>query len=247
MKRPISYLLLLLVFISCKNENKLTFEPYRFTTEKCNECPLVSIAIPEAISDDVLSTIINTSLQEEIISLLIFDDAPNITSVSDAAQSFKNAFLLLQKTHSNESLVWEAKIDGKISYENENLISLELHAYIFTGGAHGYTVNRFLNFDKAKGRILENWELFKDGEAFETFVEDRFRKQEAIPLDMPINTTGLMFDENIFYLPENIGFTEKGLELRYEQYEISSFADGPIMLTLPLSEAQNYLTVLIPK
>jgi len=117
-----------------------------------------------------------------------------------------------------------------------------LNSYLFTGGAHGYTTRTFLNFNKRKGKEIENWELFKDLEHFKNFAEAKFRFQEDIPANNPINSTGFMFEQDEFYLPENIGFTEKGLVLLYNQYEVASYADGAIELVLPYGEVKKYLT-----
>ena len=54
-----------------------------------------------------------------------------------------------------------------------------------------------------------------------------------------------MFDGETFYLPENIGFTQEGIQLLYNQYEVASYADGPIVLTLSYKEVKDYLTVKI--
>ena len=76
-------------------------------------------------------------------------------------------------------------------------------------------------------------------------AEAKFRSQEKIPASEPINSTGFMFDGETFYLPENIGFTQEGIQLLYNQYEVASYADGPIVLTLSYKEVKDYLTVKI--
>ncbi|TFG74190.1 MAG: DUF3298 domain-containing protein, partial [Flavobacteriales bacterium] len=63
-----------------------------------------------------------------------------------------------------------------------------------------------------------------------------------IPLDKPINQTGLMFEQDTFYLPENIGFTKDGLQLLYNPYEVASYADGTIVLTLSYQEVGPFLS-----
>ena len=102
--------------------------------------------------------------------------------------------------------------------------------------------NKFLNFSKKKAKEIDDWELFKDKDRFEQYPETQFRIQQNIPADQPINSTGFMFEEDHFYLPENIGFTNKGLKLLYNQYEVASYADGPIELTLPYKEIQKFLS-----
>jgi len=74
-----------------------------------------------------------------------------------------------------------------------------------------------LNFDKKKGLELENAELFKNSDNFQAFAEKMFRQKEAIPKDKSINYTGFMFEQDTFYLPENIGFTKEGLKLLYNK------------------------------
>ena len=242
MKSTAYYFLVFFLLFGCQSENKLTFEPYAFENEACADCPAVSIAIPKVLGSAKISKTINTALDEELISLLSFDDEIAVTSLDDALKSFKNGYLELQELYDDEPTGWEAKIQGSISYEDTDFISIILDSYLFTGGAHGYTSKRFLNFDKKKGIELENAELFKSAEDFRAFAEEIFRQKEGIPKDKPINYTGFMFEQDSFYLPENIGFTEDGLKLLYNPYEVGSYADGPIELILPHSEIKKYLS-----
>jgi hypothetical protein len=166
----------------------------------------------------------------------------DVSTIEAAITSFKNGYTMQKNKFPDETIGWEAKIDGEVAYEDENIVTIQLRAYIFTGGAHGYAPTRFLNFDKKKGLELENWELFKDQDVFMRFAETKFRIQEHVPQGKPINSTGFMFDDNRFYLSENIGFTKDGLKLFYDQYEVASYADGPIVVNLPFNEVRDYLT-----
>lgn len=240
--KPIFYsFLVVLLLFGCQNEAKLTFEPYAFENENCKDCPEVSITIPKALGRTKISKTINTALEEELISLLSFDEEMEVTSIDDAIESFKNGYLELQQLYDDEPTGWEAKIVGTISYEDANFITIALDSYLFTGGAHGYTSKRFLNFDRKKGIELENSELFKSAEDFRAFAEEMFREKEDIPKSESINYTGFMFEQDSFYLPENIGFTKAGLKLLYNPYEVASYADGPIELVLLHTEVKKYL------
>ena len=70
-----------------------------------------------------------------------------------------------------------------------------------------------------------------------------FRQKEGIPKDKSINHTGFMFEQDSFYLPENMGFTKEGLKLLYNPYEVASYADGPIEFTLTHAEIKKYLAI----
>jgi hypothetical protein len=248
MKIKLNLLLLILLALGCKkNEDQLTNKPLEFKSEKCADCPEVKINIFNFIDEIPIATTINNVLEEEVIDQLLYDDDIKVESIDKAITSFKNGYLDLKKMYADETVGWEAKIEAAITFENKDVISIQMDSYIFTGGAHGYGVTRFLNFDKKKGDQLENWQLFGDKEDFRHFAEVKFKIQEDIPQSASINSTGFMFEDERFYLPKNIGFTKKGLQLIYNQYEVASYADGPIIITLPYNEINKFLALKIKK
>ncbi|SDE71430.1 DUF3298 and DUF4163 domain-containing protein [Cellulophaga baltica] len=247
MKLKLTILIFSLVVLGCKKKDELTLAPLNYKSENCADCPEVLIEIFEFKDDTDLSKNINASLKKEVINELLYDDEVKVATVEEAISSFKEGYLDLKKMYPEETLSWEATIKGDIIFENKDILTIKLETYIFTGGAHGYSATRLLNFDKKKGDQLENWQLIKDKDRFTHLAEIKFKIQEDIPQNGYINSTGFMFENDIFYLPNNMGFTEKGLLLIYNQYEVASYADGPIKLVLPYDEIKNYITVKIKK
>jgi len=98
---PYFFLVFLLLF-SCQNEGKLTFEAHTFENESCSNCPEVSIAIPKALGSAKISKAINNALEEELISLLSFDNETEVSSRKDALQAFEKGYLELQKLYDDE-------------------------------------------------------------------------------------------------------------------------------------------------
>lgn len=245
MKSLLLYFILLLFVLAlgCKNEEKLTFEPFSLENEACVECPEIAIDIPKALEQTKIAQAINTAISEEIIALLIFEEETEISELKDAIISFNKGYFDLQALYDDEATDWQARIKGEVTYEDAEILTVALDAYLFTGGAHGYTTKRFLNFDKKKGVELENWQLFKNEEDFRMYAETVFREKEHIPQDKPINHTGFMFEQDTFYLPENIGFTKDGLKLRYNQYEVAPYSDGPIEIVLSQDQVKSYLSI----
>ena len=241
MKSKLTCLLICFLFIACNNKDTLSFEPLTIATDSCENCTSVRIEIPEATGKTKLSKTINAALEGEIIALLNFDEASNAQNLEEAKEAFLYDYEELNGKFPEESMPWEATIEGNIAFENENIITIKLESYIYTGGAHGYGTNRFLNFDKISGKELYQEDLFNNLDEFKTYAETLFRKQENIPAEGSINNTGFMFETENFYLPDNLGYTETGLLLFYEPYEIASFADGPITLTIPYPEANTFL------
>lgn len=236
-----SFLLFSLIFIGCNKDKNIAFELIDFRNKPCKNCATVSISIPQATGNKKLDRTINNVLKEELIYILKYDDEIDANSIESAIESFQSEYTNLRDRFPEESTAWEASITGEITFENEHILTIRLDYFLFTGGAHGYGSSRFLNFDKTKAVELNNEELFSDIMEFQDFAEVKFREEERIPLTESINSTGFMFEGDKFYLPENMGFTHEGLELFYEQYEVASYADGPIILKLTFAEIQEYL------
>ncbi|MGJ8658217.1 PdaC/SigV domain-containing protein [Cellulophaga fucicola] len=235
--------LFLVVLIGCNNKKEVSFDTLNISTEKEIDKPLVVINVPRSIKDTKVAKIINETLKEKIISLLIFDDTVEVTTIEGAIASLNDEFLSVKEKLPGEATRWEATVDGSVVYENDKIITIELQTYEFTGGAHGYESSIFFNFDVEKGELLNNEDLFTSKEAFYTLAETKFRTQEKIPLDVPINDTGFMFEEEVFMLPINIGYTKDGLKLLYNTYEVGSYADGQIEVLLPYAEVNQMLVI----
>ncbi len=233
---------LLFISVSCEEESNLVMEPIVYTNAPCDDCPEVSIEYPRVIEDTKIGRAVNTGIEEEIISLLTFSDSLEVTDINEAVNSFTMGYTELKSVYPDETVPWEARIKAAVSFENKRVLSVRLDSYLFTGGAHGYTSTNFLNFDIEKGEKINTQELFQDLLAFRSYAEEAFRKQENIPADAPINSTGFMFELDSFYLPANIGLTPNGILLLYNQYEVASYADGQIQLTIPFREAKQFIT-----
>jgi hypothetical protein len=52
-----------------------------------------------------------------------------------------------------------------------------------------------------------------------------------------------MFEDDTFQLPQNLFYTDKGLLLFYNPYEVASYADGTKELLLPYNEVDDYLLI----
>jgi len=233
--------ILCITLFSCENDSKPTIEQLHVENEKCAACPNIQINVPKMLSDAQIAKTINSSIEKELIYSLNFEEKNEIKTLDSAIQSFTKSYQDLQKQFNDEAVNWEAKINGIVTYQDLNIITIKLDAYIFTGGAHGYNAITFLNFDKQTGLKLNSTDLFNDIDRFVTLSEVVFKKQEKIPSNDAINDTGFMFEENLFALPQNLGYTKDGIQLIYNQYEIASYADGSIELLIPYKEANLFL------
>ncbi|NNF19018.1 MAG: DUF4163 domain-containing protein [Flavobacteriaceae bacterium] len=232
---------MLFLLLSCSEEESLFFESVEYHGQNCKDCPQVMITIPEAMGKEKSVATINTALHEEIIAILTNGESGQAASLEEAVTVFEKEYKEIRDKFSDEMAGWKADIRAGVTYQDPQLVSVSMEADMFTGGAHGYQVTRLMNFDREKGVELEPLQLFQDEDAFKKFAELRFREQEKIPEGSSINSTGFMFADDEFYLPENIGISGNGITLLYNEYEVASYADGRVTLTLPMEQVRDYL------
>ncbi|MDO1512658.1 DUF3298 and DUF4163 domain-containing protein [Maribacter confluentis] len=238
-------LLTLFFILSCETKEELIFEPLSISKKECQDCSFVTINVPKAIGNSKLANAINIAISEEIISWLSFNETGKANNIKEGIDAFITDYNELKNKYPEESMPWEATINGDIVFDNGQILTIQLKSYLFTGGAHGINSVRFLNFDKLNATELYREELFTSIETITSYAEEAFRTQEHIPKEADINSTGFMFETETYYLPENIGYTDDGLLLYYEPYEIASYADGPITLLLPYKEVNSYLKLAV--
>jgi hypothetical protein len=240
MKKLLAALISCFIITSCNTEQKLTFSYYEIVSDDCTGCAKVSLSLPKAEPESEIANQINAALDNKIIDLLNFPEKDNLENINEAIAMFEKSYFELQAEYS-DSPDWEFTADGEITYQTEELICAEISSYIFTGGVHGYNANYFMLFDPKTGNSMEIDSIFSDFEAFKKLVEKKFRMQMGIPSTAEINSTGFMFEKNIFELPENIGFDDNEIILIYNQYEIASYASGQIIVEIPMKEAAPFM------
>jgi hypothetical protein len=264
MKQLLTLALACLLFTACKKETEKTTEEttetivdatpaLAFATKEyskrsklgCRDtlCTYVRISVPQASGIPVVSDSINNKMFHVARSIVYFGEKPtNAKSYDELMTSFINSYEELRKDFA-ESFPWEAKIKATVDYQSDSIINIKLNNYMFTGGAHGYEGNRSLIFNARTGRSLSYDQVFKDKKAFTAFAEKKFREKYKIAAGKSINSTGLMFVDDKFILPQNIFFKDNGVLLFYNAYEVASFADGTKEILIPYSEADAFLKV----
>ena len=239
--RKASLLLFVGLLMACQPDKTPDIRNREYVGPACESCPVVNVSIVELLGNSKLASSVNAAIREEIIELLDYDEERDASDIPGAIKAFQDGFLNMQEEFPEELTGWEASVKAFISYEDAELLSIKMDTYIFTGGAHGYPATRFLNFDKKTDKELDTPDLFRDPGEFSAFAEASFRAQYGIPSDAPINSTGFMFEDNGFKLPQNIGFTSWGIVLHYNPYEAASYADGALVLEFPHEAVHPYL------
>jgi len=251
--RLILIALILTFVLGCTNEKPLEIVSKSFAENDiaaCKEvnCPEITINYFEAIGEAAISEKINDSIHQWIINSLYIGDPNNKSTaknITEAAQSFIKTYRLDNAAYPDMAAEYEARLTITPILVTEEILSVEIKQYNYTGGAHGYGSSTFHNFDVETGESVPRDALFSNAEGFKKLAEEHFKKKYRIPKSESINATGLWFKEDVFYLPNSIGFTKKNVLLVYNPYEIASYAQGAFEVKIPIVEATEFLSFSI--
>jgi len=243
------FFVLTVFFVSCKDEMMFKNETYT-NPNFCNKeenCLQVKLDVLEAEDTNPLKDSINYH---------IFDIVKTSLDLSDGAQSLKNYVDLINqyenyykafgeelKTNDtlNPVINWEATSLVKLNYQTEYILNFAIEHYNFTGGAHGYGASKSLIIDAVTGRKLDYKYLLTNLDMIKRLGEQQLREKYEIGQGKSLNAYGFFFENDKFELPENIFFNKESIVLHYNQYEIASYAFGPIDLELSNKEIGKYL------
>ena len=251
MKKSVLIFAFLFFLASCKDEKiekkqQIEFKQEKFKKELTlasgKDTTTVKVNIPITHGNKIPADSLNKKLFSMVKEIVYFDEKPLKSNDYDVLlSSFINSYQKFVTDFPDYQLPWEATVDGKVIYQSEAIICIEINHYSFTGGAHGNGGLQSLIADATTGKTIPNDKLFKNTNEFKAFAEKEFRSAYKIPENGSINQTGLQFDNEEFHLPQNIFFTDKGLLLYYNQYEVAAYVDGTKELLFPYEKINDYL------
>ncbi|WP_369998701.1 DUF3298 domain-containing protein [Winogradskyella sp.] len=237
MKQLLTFFVFLILLNSCNSE----FKPVSFKTtvlENDQYKADVSVVLDKALGSDELSKTINFKIEEAVISTL--SDVTKKTNLESVLKDFNSEYLAFKKEFTDEEgPVWELHIETEKIYQSEEVVTLAISTYEFKGGAHGNDKIKFINLNAKTGEVLNNEDIIKDLNAFRDLAKTHFVKS----LD---NRNRRLKMEDFFFgkpfqLPENIGFSDDGLVLLYNVYEIASYDQGYTEFIIPFDDVEPHL------
>ncbi len=191
----------------------------------------VTIHYPEWQTQSSISKEAEEQIKKHIQYHLLAQDDTLTPNLKQGIAYFREEFDSLVAHFPNSALFYEFTSEGKIISRNEELTSLRFDTYKYTGGAHGMHWTTFLNLSSKTGKALPIDSLIADKKAFAASLEQALRKRYN--MTNTDNWESFGFFINSFQWPRNIGFTTDSIEAVYNPYEIRSYADGTIKVTLP--------------
>jgi len=133
---------------------------------------------------------------------------------------------------------YEAYSDYKITYNKDNILSIPITTYNFTGGAHGMSYLKSFNYDLITGEILSLKDMFKDNIDYKKIVNDYINSEIEKNKDNYFSGkdgfNGIS-DNQEFYIDNN------GIVVYFQLYDIAPYYVGIPKFELTNREFKKYL------
>jgi hypothetical protein len=238
-----------IAFVSCTNQTKDTPELILKEKRYSDKIHLLGNENYAACEMDIIFKYPTDSIYyqqlKESMTFAFFDSlTTRSNNLEDlmflAAQSYTDLFkeqeeYLQQDTLDFQaSMNWQIIIQNDIFFKSPRYISFMNENYGYTGGAHGNTIRSYFTFDLETNKLLSSSEVFFI-EKYPELIE--LQKASLVKAGHEIEgfwLEGLKVDQD-FYVVEN------GIVFHYDQYEIASYAAGPIDIFISFEEAQPLL------
>lgn len=248
-----STLIFSLLFISCSSSLK---EPIEITIDQSSLTECATAACPEVLVEYIQYDIdakktraLNDSINNFIINSLNLGDPAAVAIAKNPNEAIQHFIKDYWRDTSEfpEINEYEAEVIVVENFRSEDVVSIEMSQYSYTGGAHGYNSISFLNVDSKTGEVITNKQLIKDQDALTVLAENKLRETYKLSKTDNINAGVFWFENDTFYLSNAIGINNENLIIHYNSYEIASYADGSIDIELPLTEVAPLLNYTIEK
>lgn len=167
--------------------------------------------------------------------------------ISEYRRDLEPMYLEDEKDKENESSVgaWYSYykgIESHVQLYERNLLVYRINYNEYTGGAHGIYMTTYLNFDLGLMRPLRLDDIFV-GDYQEPLTDliwnqlmaDNGAKTRAELEDMGYGSTGEIAATENFYLNKD------GVTFYYNVYDITPYAMGPVVVSLPFQMLEHML------
>lgn len=231
-----------------RSTDGLTLEMVRFSenTGSCgadsSSCAWVDLTYPvakngKAETRKAINQFVSTLLAE---SIGFGEEDKRAITVTQATQQFFSDYLKAKKEFMDEPESWMVESNAEVLYQNDQILSLSIEVFSYTGGAHGNFYRTIENFDLNNGKPLQITDVIADTTAFKQIAEAAFYSARKEVEEESFSKEDYFWGDP-FFLPANFGITSKGILLFYNPYEAAAYALGTTEFTIPYKRVEGIL------
>lgn len=133
--------------------------------------------------------------------------------------------------------IWDSNSQMNVFSNENDLLTIKYSGDGFTGGAHGYYYEFYRIFDLKNNKTLQLSDVISDRDSklwnrilMDNFLKNDLKNGQAEMLlvkEIPLNSNFYFDKDHIYFL--------------YNQYEITAYAAGPVLIKIPFSAIKPLL------
>jgi hypothetical protein len=190
-------------------------------------CPFMEVEIDRFKEDKELSTL----LERELVNLT--------SSLTDSKKTYANLAELTTDFWKVSEGQWNIFLQSKILHQKKHLIVLELNADTYLGGAHGIGNTQYLNFDRKTHQRISAAQLFIDDKEPQFWAKIQAQHQAWIKANELNDAHSIATWP--FIHSNNIALTDKGLTVKYQNYDLAPYAFGQLEFSVPYEQLHGII------
>ena len=210
----------------------------------CNAEPCTTVAITYPRFESFPN--FNKIVEDQIVKVLSEDfimEADGSESIEELENLFIKSYEEFVASFPESQTPWDLSINVTTSYSTAEFVSLEMSTSSYTGGAHPNSTITYINLKKGDKKPVDFKDIIINQKQITQIAETEFREYYEISEGNAFSDYGFTFENDEFSLPEAIGFSNNGMILYYNSYEIAPYANGPTDLTIPFSKLEGLLKI----
>ena len=180
--------------------------------------------------------------QTKIIQNINSTISNTVTTAKDKIEKDSEEYKKSYEADSNKDNTikyqYEAIYNYKIAYNKNNILSIPLTMYEFTGGAHGLTNIKSFNYGLSTGKELKLEDLFKANSNYKEVINNHIKEEiSKQPENYFQGQDGFssIKDNQDFYI------SDEGIVIYFSLYDIAPYSSGIPMFTITWDEIIDYL------
>lgn len=181
------------------------------------------------------------------INQIIYLDIINFKNkVKKEAKEYKKEYenVLSKSNNDYVKYQYEVYIEYKVTYNRNNIISIPIQKYKFTGGAHGMTYLDSYNYNLVNGKRLNLSDMFKDNVDYKKIINDyiysEINKNPDLYFQGSDGFTGIR-DNQPFYIESD------GVVIYFDLYEIAPYYVGIPKFKMSFRQFLKYFKSILRK
>ena len=184
-----------------------------------------------------INDITNQRINTLVINSRPSESAPITTKANPAAvKSALDGFVASQfnELPSDSAFAYSLKVTPDYVGHINDFETFEISSYVFVGGAHGMPYSEYLLFDQKTKKQIKLADMLQSGKKsqFKALVYNAY-KDWVKTVDKDIKN----YEKNwSFTLSDNVTLTDKGIDIRYQPYDIAPYAYGMPVLSIPYNK-----------